>query len=191
MSKRKRGPAGASGPRPAPPVPTPPPDPPRQAKRAEQENLEDIIARAAARAAQEAERVRREQEAATVLHNTVLLMENYRQLKAFPDRAISEAGEAGLGDGQTFLRSIRESRAKTMIMLAHLDESLQLLESEAAQSGTAYKYRAFCLHYIDGWPYEDIAQEMNAGKNSPARWCKDMNERLAVILFGVDGIRKW
>lgn len=153
--------------------------------------MEEIIARAATRAAQEAERIRREREAATMLHNAALLMENYRQLKEFPDRAISEADEAGLADEQTFLRSIRQSRTKTMIMLAHLEASLQQLESEAAQSGNDYKYRAFSLHYIDGWSYEEIAEEMNAGKNSPARWCKDMNERLAVILFGVDGIKAW
>ena len=160
-------------------------------KRNNKENLEDIIARAATRAAQEAERVRRKGEAATMLRNTALLMENYRQLHDFPDRAISEAAEAGLAEGQTYLHSIRASRAKTLIMLAHLDESLRQLELEMKARELAYKYEAFRLHYVEGVTYEEIAERMNAGKNSPARWCKEMNQRLSVILFGVDGLKKW
>lgn len=150
---------------------------------------------AAAQTVQEMERRTRKQEQGRMLHNAAALMEHYLDLKAFPQLAISEAEEARAAgtdvQGDGFVESVRTSKVKTAIMVAHIDAALRELEHDAAQRGVSYKFRAFRGKYIEGKTYEQIAEEMNAGKNSPARWCKDMNAQLAVKLFGVDGLRKW
>lgn len=56
-------------------------------------------------------------------------------------------------------------------------------------SRSRWTYRA--LRYMEGLTAEEVAEKLNTGKNSPARWCKQLNERLAVLLFGVDGLRRW
>lgn len=150
---------------------------------------------AAAQTVQEMERRTRKQEQGRMLHNAAALMEHYRDLKAFPQLAISEAEEARAAgtdvQGDGFVESVRASKIKTAIMVAHIDAALRDLERDAEQRGISYKFRAFHAKYIEGKTYEQIAEEINAGKNSPARWCKDMNAQLAVKLFGVDGLRKW
>lgn len=52
-------------------------------------------------------------------------------------------------------------------------------------------FDAYRARYMEGLTAEEVAEKLNAGKNSPARWCKQLNERLAVLLFGVDGLRRW
>ena len=52
-------------------------------------------------------------------------------------------------------------------------------------------FDAYRMRYMEGMAAEEVAERLNTGKNSPGRWCKQLNERLAVLLFGIDGIRRW
>lgn len=158
---------------------------------AEQAALEAVIAEAVKKAVKETRRQDQQQ----ALHNTALLMENYRALKGYEDRAVDSADAARLQgaeiQGEAWLRSIRKNKARTAVMLAHLDAALDELEKEARQKGRAYMFGAYRLRYMEGLTAEEVAEKLNTGKNSPARWCKQLNERLAVLLFGVDGLRRW
>lgn len=137
----------------------------------------------------------RRQQQRTVYQNTALLMKEYRTLKGYEGRAISNADEARAAgaqvEGQAWLRSIRKDKARTATMLAHLDAALEELRREAVDKGTGYMFEAHRLHYQEGKTLEEVAQILNTGKNTPGRWCKLLNERLAVLLFGIDGLHKW
>lgn len=88
-------------------------------------------------------------------------------------------------------RAVDVAIIETRHMLAHLDAALDELEKETRQKGRAYMFDAYRARYMEGLTAEEVAEKLNAGKNSPARWCKQLNERLAVLLFGVDGLRRW
>ena len=158
---------------------------------AEQAALEAVIAEAVKKAVKETRRQDQQQ----ALHNTALLMENYRALKGYETRAVDSADADRLQgaeiQGEAWLRSIRKNKARTAVMLAHLDAALDELEKETRQKGRAYMFDAYRARYMEGLTAEEVAEKLNTGKNSPARWCKQLNERLAVLLFGVDGLRRW
>ena len=69
-----------------------------------------------------------------------------------------------------------------------ISEETEELKREHDQKGTAYKYEAFRMHYVDGIAYEEIAGSLNCGKNSPATWTKLLLKQMSVKLFGINGI---
>ena len=62
------------------------------------------------------------------------------------------------------------------------------LETESRKEGTLYKYEAFRMHYIDGLTFEEIADQLDCGKNSPSNWCKAILKKMSVKLCGINGI---
>lgn len=144
-----------------------------------------------------AENEKKKQERQKVLHNTRMLMENYREMRRHLESAISEVEELKTEEFQIFktaelhLESVRKSKLYTALMIANIDRALEELKAEQEEKGASYKYEAFRMHYIDGISFEDIAESLNCGKNTPSRWTKEMIRRISVKLFGIDGIEKW
>lgn len=139
----------------------------------------------------------RQQQRGKVLYNTRVLMETYRDMRRYIETAISESEE--LTDEEflplktaegAHLESVRRTKLRTALMISNIDRAMNELKAEQEAAGAGYKYRAFAMHYIDGKSFEAIADEMNTGKNTPARWSKDMLRRMSIKLFGVDGIDK-
>lgn len=153
--------------------------------------MSELLVAAAKQAIKDSQKARK----AEYFHDTALLMDNYRILKGYPVHAIENAEQARAAGvpvpGETVLSSIRCNRARTMVMLAHIDAALKRLEEESKRSGQADMFEGFRLHYIDGLTLDQVAERMHTGKNAPGRWCKKMNERLAVLLFGLDGLSRW
>ena len=152
------------------------------------EGLGDLIAETARRTVIEYEQRQQTRTADAMLHNTTILMENYKILK---DYAAAEAPGAPARPGNAYLESITSSKIRTSFMVAALDQALAEVQEDCSTACQSYKWEAFAAHYIAGKSYEDIAAEQNSGKNSPARWCKEIMRRLAVRLFGVDGLKRW
>ena len=44
------------------------------------------------------------------------------------------------------------------------------------------------MYYIEKLTYEEIAEKLNAGKNTPARWVKEVLNKLNILLWGVDAL---
>lgn len=155
--------------------------------------IEETVKRAIAEAVKDEKKQRRQQ----ILYNTRILMESYIEMRKHIENAISEAEEMEDDAFQIFksedahLESIRRSKLKTALMIANIDKAMQELDEEQKKIGTSYKYEAFKMHYIDGIPYEEISDCLNCGKNTPARWSKEMIRKMSVKLFGIDGIEKW
>lgn len=162
-----------------------------------EETTQQEIAEAVKKAIAEAMKDEKKQRKQQILYNTRILMESYIEMRKHIENAISEAEEMEEDAFQIFksedahLESIRRSKLKTALMIANIDKAMEELNEEQKENGTAYKYEAFKMHYIDGISYEEISASLNCGKNTPARWSKEMIRKMSVKLFGIDGIEKW
>lgn len=163
----------------------------------EREEIKELVTEAVRAVLAEQEQKKQQQERQQVLRNTRMLMEGYRAMKKHLESAISEIRElekeeySVFGEENRHLESIRQSKVRTALMIAHIDKAMEELKAEMELAGTSYKYEAFRMHYIEGLPFEDISERLNCGKNTPSRWIKDLIKRLSVKLFGIDGIEKW
>lgn len=128
------------------------------------------------------------------LYNTRKLMEKYVDLKKYINTAISEEQEVYESEYNAFkgenvkLKSVKRAKMVTAIMVLNIDRAMEELEAESIKDGTLYKFEAFKMHYIDGMTFEEIADCLNCGKNSPSNWSKAILKRMSVKLFGIDGI---
>ncbi|MEG2246324.1 MAG: hypothetical protein RSC84_02645 [Peptostreptococcaceae bacterium] len=127
-------------------------------------------------------------------HNTKLLMKNYNKLHQHVEDVNGDGysiyiDEVDFEGGQdVFITSLFRTKTRTAKMLACLDSALILLQKEFEKEKENYKFEAFQMHYIQGRSFEDIAEELAAGKNTPGRWIKDVISRLNILLWGVDAL---
>lgn len=134
-----------------------------------------------------------------ILHNTRILMEQYIEMRKHCENAVSESNDLDSvefaifksDNENTYLESVRRSKLKTAMMLTNIDRAMDEIKEEYEKKGMMYKYEAFRMHYVDGMPYEEIAEVQNCGKNTPARWSKEIIRKMSVKLFGVEGVEKW
>ena len=119
-------------------------------------------------------------------------MKCYRDAVFHRDNAVSEAaqlqqqGELTEEQQTTYLRSIRRTRFKTILMLDHIDKAVEEIERRRQQQGREAEYKAFELYFMQGLDYVDIAEELNTGKNTPRRWISGIINELSVLLWGID-----
>ena len=130
------------------------------------------------------------------LHSTKLLIKNYDKLKNHIEKINSDGfmgyfGEdlhEALEENDVFLNSVLRTKARTAQMVSCIDISLEILADEYEENGTYYIYDAFHMYYIEKLTYEEIAEKLNAGKNTPARWVKEVLNKLNILLWGVDAL---
>ena len=117
-----------------------------------------------------------------------------QHVKKYINNAITEEEEVTENAYNAFrgenakLKSVKESKMVTAMMIINIDRALTELEAESRREGTLYKYEAFRMHYIDGLTFEEIADQLDCGKNSPSNWCKAILKKMSVKLFGINGI---
>lgn len=122
------------------------------------------------------------------LDTTVKLMEKYRLLRECSHHTGAHGEKLCAGDTCMILKSLRCSREATADVLEEIDHALKAVQVAAKADGYEYKSEAFIRRYVNGETYEDIVEAMNCGRNSPARWCKEIMEEMAIRLFGANGI---
>lgn len=137
-----------------------------------------------------------EEKEMTPIKKTQIYLEYYREMERYTKDAVSEVSQVSdihkynISAENAFLKSIRECRAETVILLEHINKALESLKEDAEAAGEGYKYDALEAVYIKGKSYEDIVKETGCGKNSPKKWCKVMIERLSIKIFGAKAIEK-
>lgn len=114
----------------------------------------------------------------------IALLEKYDEMRRFVARVekMPQEGAAGV------LADIVKSAQNTKTVLDLIDGAVAEIGAAAAAEKTEYKYKAFKWHYFDGITYDEICDRLNCGQNSPARWCREIAQIMAVKLFGVDGV---
>lgn len=156
-----------------------------------QADFEDMIQKAAKAAVREWKRQEEVERRRDKYHNTFTLMKCYRDAVFHIENAVSDGEQLELKgmteeQQQMYLESIRRTRFKTLIMTAHIDKAVEEIERRRKAAGKEVEYRAFELYFMQGWDYEQIAEELDTGKNTPRRWITKIINELSVLLWGID-----
>lgn len=141
------------------------------------------------------------------LHNTRLLMANYRNLKDHVSGAIFQGKrmkESALDildnlDGYQlednyYIEAIKQTQQRTLIILAHIDEMLNLYRIACERSEKAEDMRRYNILYAayvdpERKSAEEIAQQNGVEKRTYYKDLQKALQPLSALIFGIDGIR--
>ncbi|MDF2609058.1 MAG: hypothetical protein K0R92_532 [Lachnospiraceae bacterium] len=157
------------------------------------ENVEILIAKAVKTAIKEFNREQVVEKKRKALHNTKILLKNYNKIMSSIEEAISE--ESQLHDSlryddedEVYINSIRKSKLKSLIIIAHIDKALKIIEEDYKSKGTPEKYQAFIDCFMHNMTYEEAAEIYFTSKQSISRWVVDTTKQVSIQLFGIDGV---
>ncbi|MEG2289930.1 MAG: hypothetical protein RSA29_02680 [Clostridium sp.] len=158
--------------------------------------VEEAIKKATREAIREFDKEKQLEKRGKVFQNTRLLMRHYNDLKDHTNKgidslrfAIEDKDYDKLTEDEIFIISIKRSKAKTLVMIAHIDMALDELKKRQIKEDAIEKYFALEMYFIKDMSYEEIQEKLNCGKNTPSRWVNQMIDRLSVLLFGIDGVK--
>lgn len=160
-------------------------------------DIDETINKAVKVAIREYDREKKAEIRKNVFHNTKLLMKHYNDLKSHIENAISDVTELeenmlnlnDIYEDELYILSIKRSKAKSLIMIAHIDESLNLLYKNEIKNGTIEKYLALKKYFIEEKTFECIAEELNCGVITVRRWVNEMLNQLGIYLFGIESMK--
>ena len=146
------------------------------------------------------------------LHNTRLLFKNYRALKHHALGAVHTGAQANEKieenavdileelddervDDRLYIESIKRSKQRTRIIIAHIDEMLRYWKIDCEQSGkeeALRRYRIVFATYIgdDQIAAEDLARREHIEKRTVYKDIKAAMRPLSALIFGIDGIKQ-
>jgi hypothetical protein len=127
------------------------------------------------------------------LHNTKMLLKNYDKIKCSIEEAISDESQLNESlkydaDDEVYINSIRKSKLKSLIIIAHIDRALAVVQEEYKSKEVSEKYDAFISCMLDQMTYEEAAAIYYTSKQSISRWVVDATKLVSIQLFGVDGV---
>ena len=152
-----------------------------------EEKLNEIIERAVKKGVEEciSEQERKQKKKKSRYHDTYALMKCYRDAVFHIENAVSEgnqvAAEYANEKEEVYLRSVRRTRFRTMIIKSHIDRAIDEMKRRREA-----EYKAFEMYFMEGVSYEQIAEELETGVNTPRRWVKGILKELSVLLWGLD-----
>lgn len=162
-------------------------------------NEEDVIKRLAKMVAKEAIFEIANKGKDRRLHNTKLLMENYKSLKEHVDgmkECINLKYEFRDGESLVsvksdylWLESIARSKARTIEMMEYVDSKIKYLKYEYENKSQSEIVDSFIMFYIENKTDEDIRKAYNCGQHTPRRWREKIIKELSVLLWGIDAIQ--
>lgn len=158
--------------------------------------IEKLAKQAAKEAIAEVKKEERQKKKVKIFQNTKALMENYNRMVKSVEEGVSDLSSLteepieGLGDenANVFIESIVRSKLRSLVMLAHIDKCLKLLEEEEYRRNTPEKYLAFQYFYIDGMTHDSISEVLNCSDRTSRRWVTELTGHLSVYLFGADAL---
>lgn len=159
-----------------------------------QETADELINKAVKTAIKEFNKQQIAEKKRKALHNTKMLLKNYDKIKSSIEEAISEANQLEQEsivfdeDEEIYINSIRRSKLKSLIVIAHIDRAMILVQGEYQQKGTPEKYDAFINCMFDQMTYDEAAKKYYTSKQSISRWVVDATKLVSIQLFGVDGV---
>lgn len=123
-------------------------------------------------------------------------MENYNRICRSVQEGVSELSDVGdgevleeLSEEDIYINSIIRSKLRSIVMIAHIDKCLGLLEEEKNEKETPEKYLAFSYYYLDGMTPESIAEILGScSERTVWRWGSELTGILSINLFGADAI---
>lgn len=178
------------------------------------EQLEDIYNKAAVIGAKEGIKIfnqkqKKEQEkrASRKVYNTKLLLRNYHMLKEHAENSVfgrTQMEESALDilesmmslyDNEIIIESIKRSATRTAIIVSHIETMLGLYavycERSLNKDIDMRRYEVICDRYIseNTLSVKEIAEKQHISKDSVYTDLRIGLERLAALIFGVDGLK--
>ena len=157
-----------------------------------EEKLNEIIERAVRKGVDEyiSEQERKQKKKKSRYHDTYALMKCYRDAVFHIENAVSEASQMAAEYAnekeEVYLRSVRRTRFRTMIIKSHIDRAVDEMKRRRESDGRGEEYKAFEMYFMEGIGYEQIAEELATGESTPRRWIKGILKELSVLLWGLD-----
>lgn len=159
------------------------------------ETAEQLAKTAAVEAVKEYTKSQKKNKRVRVFQNTKKLMENYNRICQSVREGVAELSDMDdeeeleeFTEEDIYINSIIKSKLRSIVMIAHVDKCLALLEEEENQIGTPEKYIAFKALYLDENTYDEITEIYGYGERTARRWITELTNILGVYLFGADAI---
>lgn len=146
------------------------------------------------------------------LHNTRLLLKNYRRFRAHVNEGVSsekkpsgkrptesaisildDLDEFSYRDG-LYIESIKRSQERTAIILRHIDKMMEYYRIDCDLNGTdeaVRRYKVVMASYIDEPKIspQDIAETFGIERRTIYRDINIAMKQLTALIFGIDGLR--
>lgn len=136
------------------------------------------------------------------LHNTTLLLINYKNLKEHSENAVYSEGQLINNKVETdldqdedrddiYINAILKSKKRTEIMLEQIDRSLEYYELKCLNTkkeDIQRRIKVIKLLYITGKNIQEVADELYIDERTVSRTRKAAIKEIAPLLFGIDGI---
>jgi hypothetical protein len=161
----------------------------------EKEVAELLVRTAALEAVKEFEKAQKKNNRAKVFQNAKKLMVNYNRICQSVREGVSEKSDMDnrdeleeFSEEDIYINSILKSKLRSIVMIAHIDKCLKLLEEEMIRKESYERYMAFTMFYMEGVTQEDIAEKLDNADRTIRRWISELTDILSVYLFGADAI---
>lgn len=170
--------------------------------------IEEASKKAALEALREYKKEEKDKTRKGRLRNTRLLMDNYLNFIEHYENIRESAMEviediesgvdfndAEMGD--IIIASIKRTKVRTRVMIRHIETVVSFLKADMEARGESDKYKVIELLYMDD-AKKDIkfnekvsitADQLNCHEATVRRWNNEMIDKLAVKLFGIDGLK--
>lgn len=137
------------------------------------------------------------------LHNTELLLRNYRTLKASCENAVYESKDGEVSEmledimtmksDKVIVESIRASAKRTALMIQHIDKMLDVYRIYCSKISDRDKrrYKIIKALYISKTPMkiDEISKKYSVSKVTVYEDIKIAKVRLSSLFFGIDGLK--
>lgn len=140
------------------------------------------------------------------LHNTKLLLKNYRLLKMSVGNAIyakHQMGESAadilsglmnMCDDEIMIESIKRSTARTAVIVAHIEQMLKLYKIYCRESKKECEKRRYGIirdYYVSEEKVSigQIAKKQGLARQTVYNDISGAERALAALLFGIDGLK--
>ena len=165
-----------------------------------EEELQAMLQAAAKAAVKELRKEEAKEKKKNKYHDTFSLMRCYRDATFHIENAVSEGTQLeleGMTEEQqeTYLRSVRKTRFRTMLMTANIDKAIDEMARRRAAAGRDIEYLVFDMYFMQGMTYEQIIEQIEKdsgeklGKNTPRRWVTGIVNEMSVLLWGLEDER--
>ena len=166
----------------------------------QEEDFQAMLQAAATAAIKELRKEEAKEKKKNKYHDTFSLMKCYRDAVFHIENAISEGTQLeleGMTEEQqeTYLRSVRKTRFRTMLITANIDRAIDEMARRRKEADREIEYTVFDMYFMQGMTYEQIIDQVEAdsgerlGKNTPRRWVTGIINEMSVLLWGLEDER--
>lgn len=166
-----------------------------------EEGLQAMLQAAAKNAIKELRKEEAKEKKRNKYHDTFSLMRCYRDAVFHIENAVSEGAQLDLADmteeqQETYLRSVRRTRFKTLLMTANIDKAIDEMSRRRQAAGRNIEYQVFDMYFMQGMSYDQIIDQIEQdtgerlGKNTPRRWVTGIINEMSVLLWGLEDERQ-